>query len=105
MELKTAVMALKVKGVKEDIKTLTFQVSQITTRCVHHNIKIVDSIVVFGGIKDILREVKRLDRKERFDYLIIYAPRQIAATEQEYEDFVLTMQQEYQVEVLPYRQG
>lgn len=105
MEIKTAVMAFKVKAVKEDIKTLTFQVSQITTRCMNHNIKLFDTIVVFGGIKDVLREVKKLDEKGRFDYLIIYSPWQIAQTEQEYNDFVLTMQQEYQVEVLPYRQG
>lgn len=105
MDLKTAVMAFKVKGDKENIKALAFQTCQITTRCVQHNIKIIDAVIVFGGTKDILREVKKLDKRERFDYLIIYAPRQITQTEQEYNDFVATMQQEYQVEVLPYRQG
>lgn len=105
MQVKTAVVAFKVKSDKENIKALAFQTCQITTRCVQHNIKVIDAIIVFGGVKDILREVKNLDRKERFDYIIIYAPRQIAATEQEYQDFVATMQQEYQVEVLPYRQG
>ena len=105
MDLKTAVMAFKVKGDKENIRALAFQVSQITTRCVQHNIKLIDAIIIFGGVKDILREVKKLDRKERFDYIIIYAPRQIATTEQEYQDFVATMREEYQVEVLPYRQG
>lgn len=103
--LKKGITVSKVKGDKESIKTTSYQIAQITTRCVHHNIRIIDCIITFGGTKDILREVKKLDSKVRFDYLIVYSPAQVAQSEEEYNDFVSVMKKEFDVEVIAYRSG
>ena len=67
MEMKYSVMAVKTKSDKKSIKSLAYQVSMITTKCVNPNIKILDCIVTFGGVKDILREVKRLKEYKEAD--------------------------------------
>ena len=41
------VLALKVKSDKESLKTLAYQVAQITTQCVKSDIKIIDCIITF----------------------------------------------------------
>lgn len=102
-KLTYAITASKAKSDKESIKTMSYQIAQITTRCVEHNIKIIDCLITFGGTKDILREVKKLDNKVHFDYLIIYSPKQISQSAEEYNAFVETMKTEFKVEVVPYR--
>ena len=74
----TGVLALKVKSDKASLKTLAYQVAQITTQCVKSDIKIVDCIITFGGTKDFVREITKLDAKKEFDFLLIYSPQQIA---------------------------
>lgn len=101
-ELKTGVMAFKVRTDKESLKVLAYQVSQITTECVHRNIKLVDCIITFGSSKDIIREVKKIDTKRKFDYLIIYSRNQIGFSETEMLDFMKAMD-EYEVRVVALR--
>lgn len=99
MNISYGVMALKTKSDKESIRTLAYQVCQITTHCVKQNIKIVDCIVTFGGIKDFLREIKKLDTKKEFNYLLIYSPHQIAKSEQEYLEFANILEKDFQIEI------
>ena len=103
MEMKYAVMAVKTKSDKKSIKSLAYQVSMITTKCVNPNIKILDCIVTFGGVKDILREVKRLKEYKDFQYLLIYSPKHIADNEEEYLLFVDKLKKVYDIEVITYK--
>lgn len=95
--MEQGVIALKGKGDKASMKTLAYQVSQITTKAIKTNIQIVDCIITFGGVKDILREVKTLDAKKRFDSLLIYSPSQICKDPQEFQTFVSTLEKDYKV--------
>lgn len=96
----TAIMALKTSTDKESLEGLIFQVSQITAKCINNNIKLVDGIISFSGTKDILKRVRKLDKRKRFDILVIYSPHQIAKTKEEYQEFVSVLRSEFKVEVL-----
>lgn len=104
LRLKTGVMAFKVKSDKESIRTLAYQTSQITTQCVKQNIKIIDCVITFGGVKDVLREVKKIDSKKRFDYLLVYSPNQIAGNKEDFMALTNILKDEFQVDVLILRQ-
>ena len=95
----TGVLALKVKSDKESIRTLAYQVAQITTQCVKTNIKIVDCIITFGGTKDFIREITKLDKKKEFDFLLIYSPQQIAKDAVEYQAFKEFLKEQFDVEI------
>lgn len=97
--METAAMAIKAKSDKAGIRTLAYQVAQITTQATKNNIKIVDCLVTFGGVKDILREVKNLDAKKRIDSILIYSPSQIAKSETEYREFVDALNKDYKIAV------
>ena len=103
MDIKYSVMAVKTKSDKKSIKSLAYQVSMITTKCVCPNIKILDCIVTFGGTKDIIREVKNLKDRKEFNYLLIYSPKHIAESEEEYLLFVDKLKKEYDIEVITYK--
>lgn len=103
--MKTAVVALKAKGDKASIRTAIYQSMQIATKCTREDIKIIDGIVTFGGTKDILRELKTIDARKRFDYVIVFSPAQVAKTEQEFEDFVNTVEVAFKCEVHWLRTG
>lgn len=94
-----AVMALKTSTDKESLEALAFEVSQITAYCINNNIKLTDCIISFSGAKDILKRVKRLDKKKRFNLLIIYSPHQVAKGPQEYNAFVETLRNDFSVSV------
>jgi hypothetical protein len=96
----TAVMCFKVKTDKDSIKTLAYQVAQITTACVHKNVKIIDAIITFGGEKDIVRELKKIDCRKRVDYLIIYSRSQIGLSETEMLSFMDQIENEYNTKVV-----
>ena len=64
--MEQSVIVLKAKTDKASLKTFAYQVAQITTQATKSNIQIVDCIVTFGGVKDVLREVKKLDGQKRF---------------------------------------
>ncbi len=104
MEMSYAVMALRTKSDKASIKNLAYQVSMITTKCVNPNIKIVDCIITFGGVRDILREVRNLDKTKSFQYLLIFSPKQVAKSKEEYEYFVSVLEEEYGVKVIYYKE-
>ena len=104
MAISYGVMAFKVRNTKEDIRTLAYQVSQITTDCVHQDIKITDCIITFGGTKDILREVKKLKERKAFDYLLIYSPKQFAGKEEEFYFFATSLKSECGVEIKYYKE-
>lgn len=98
--MKTGVVAIKVNRDKDGIKTAMSQSGQIATACVKNDIKIVDCIPTFIGAADIIKEVKKIDRKRRFDYLLIYSPNQIAKNAQEYKEFVSILKHDFQIEVI-----
>lgn len=104
MDIKTGILAFKVKSDKESIKALVYQASQITTQCVKQNIKIIDCVITFGGVKDVLREVKKIDSKKQFDYLLIYAPNQIANSKEDFVALEDVLKHDFQVEILTLRQ-
>lgn len=93
------VLALKVKSDKESLKTLAYQVAQITTQCVKSDIKIIDCIITFGGIKDFAREVAKMDAKKEFDYLLIYSPQQISKDGVEFQAFKEVLKEKYDIEI------
>lgn len=95
----TGVLALKVKSDKASLKTLAYQVAQITTQCVKSDIKIVDCIITFGGTKDFVREITKLDAKKEFDFLLIYSPQQIAKDKVEYQAFKEVLKEEFDIEI------
>ncbi len=104
MDMSYAVMAFKTKADKRSIKNLTYQVAMITTKCVNPNIKLVDCIITFGGVRDILREVRNLDKTKTFQYLLIFSPKQVAKSKEEYEYFVDTLLDEFGVKVITYKE-
>lgn len=104
MNIKTGVLAFKVKSDKESMRTLVYQTSQITTQCVKQNIKIIDCVITFGGVKDVVREIKKIDNKKRFDYLLIYSPQQIANNKDDFIALVDILKHDFQIEVLALRE-
>ena len=90
---------MKAKTDKASLKTFAYQVAQLTTQATKTNIKIVDCIVTFGGAKDILREVKKLDGQKRFENILIYSPNQICKNALEYQDLVATLEKDFKVGV------
>ena len=75
--MEKAVIALKVKSDKTGIRTAVYQACQLAMQAWRSGIEVVDCVITFGGAKDIIREVKVIDAKERFDTLLIYSPSQI----------------------------
>lgn len=100
---KPAVLAIRMKTDKRSLCTSAYQIAQITTTAVYKNFVIEDCIVTFGGLKDLLREVKAVDGRTPFSYLLIYSPVAFTQSPAEYRDFVSTMAQDFQITVLPYR--
>ena len=97
--MECGVIALKAKGDKAGLRSLAYQVSQITTQAVKSGVQIIDCVITFGGVKDILRELRVLDSKKRFDSLILYSPSQICKDATEFEAFVEILEKEYKVRV------
>lgn len=96
------IMAFSTKTDKESLRALTFQVTQVYTQAYDNWVQVVDCIVVTGGIKDILSELKKAKRRNKcpLDYLLIYSPHQISKTKDEYLSFVDTVKKEYKMEVI-----
>lgn len=97
--MEKGVIALKTKSDKASLKTMAYQVSQITTRAVKANIELVDCIITFGGTKDILREVKKLDGQKRFDSLLIYSPSQICKDQVEYLALQEILEKDFKIQI------
>ena len=99
------VVALKTKSDKASLITFAYQLSTIVTKCVHSNFEISDFVVTFGGTKDVLRELKKIDVKKRFEYVVVYSPKQIAQNAEEFNDFVAQVKTLYKSDVLWLRSG
>ena len=97
--MEKTIMVLKAKSDKASLKTLAFQVGQITTQCTRHNVEIVDCIITFGGAKDALRELKKIDQKKEFNSVVLYSPNQLCKDEEEYQAFVTEIQNQYKAGV------
>lgn len=85
--MERAVIALKVKNDKTGIKTAIYQACQLCVEALKNDVRVVECIVTFGGAKDVLREVRALDAKGRFDTLLIYSPSQICKDGIEFLEF------------------
>lgn len=94
-----AVIAVKAGKDKAGQNAIVHQVAQITTKCCYYNIEIVDGFVSFGGLKDIKKEAVKIFEKRPYKYLMLYAPSQIAQSQQEFRDFVEELEQFYGIQV------
>lgn len=103
--MEKAVIALKVKSDKNGIRTAVYQACQLCMQAWKSNIEVIDCIVTFGGSKDILREVKVIDAKERFDTLLIYSPSQVCKEKQEFVELENILADSYQIQVRYLRSG
>ena len=97
--MEKAVIALKVRNDKAGIKTAIYQACQLCAQALKNDIQVVECIVTFGGAKDILREVKALDAKGRFDTLLIYSPSQICKSGVEYIEFENFMAECFKIQI------
>ena len=93
------------KSDKSGIKTAIYQTYQLCLQAWRSGIEVVDCIVTFGGAKDILREVKVIDAKARFDTLLIYSPSQICKDKIEYLEFENFMTECFKVQIKFLRSG
>lgn len=103
--MEKAVIALKVKSDKAGIRTAVYQACQLAMQAWKSNIEVIDCIVTFGGSKDILREVKVIDAKARFDTLLIYSPSQICKDKIEFLEFENFMTECFKVQIKFLRSG
>lgn len=105
VESVSVVIALKTKSDKASLMTFAYQLSTIVTKCVRSDFEVSDFVVTFGGTKDVLRELKKIDAKKRFEYVIVYSPKQIAQNADEFNDFVTQVKADYKSDVLWLRSG
>ena len=103
--MEKAVIALKVKSDKSGIRTAVYQACQLCMQAWKSGIEVVDCVITFGGARDILREVKVIDAKERFDTLLIYSPSQICKDKIEYLEFENFMTECFKVKIKYLRSG
>lgn len=103
--MEKAVIALKVKSDKSGIRTAIYQTYQLCLQAWKSNIEVIDCIVTFGGSKDIIREVKALDAKSRFDTILIYSPSQVCKEKQEFIELENILADNYQIKVRYLRSG
>ncbi len=98
--MKTPVaIALKVRTDKSSLEDLVYQSMQIAAYCLNNNLKPIGCVLSFRGCDDILKQLKKLDRKDRFEYVLIYSPHQVAKDRGEYNGFVQAVRNIYKAEV------
>lgn len=103
--MEKAVIALKVKSDKSGIRTAVYQACQLYAQAWKSGIEVVDCIVTFGGARDIIREVKVIDAKARFDTLLIYSPSQVCKEKQEFIELESILADNYQIQIRYLRSG
>ena len=84
----TAVIVLKAGTNKASVEDIAWQSSQLTMFCYQHRVEPIDCVVCYRGCEDIIKKLRSVDRKKRFDYIVIYSPHQIAKSKEEYMAFV-----------------
>ena len=85
------VIVFKAAKDKATQNTLVYQVAQVTTKCVDDDLRIVDSIVTHGGLKDVRREALAILDKKKFVVLYFYTPAKIAKSVEEFKAFMEEM--------------
>ena len=106
MEYKTAVLAIQAKGDKASIKSTVYQVTQMVTTCVRDNIQIIDCAISYSGsIKSLIKDLKLIDSRKRFDFVIVYSPMQIAKDPKEFAEFQQEVESSFKCEVMWLRSG
>lgn len=103
--MSSAVLAVRAKAEKASIYALVHQVVGMTGLCINNNAKIVDCAFVFSGTKELIKELKKIDARKRFDYVVIYSPAQIAESKEEFTSFVDTVEQQFKCRVTWLRSG
>lgn len=82
------VIVFKAARDKATQNTLVYQVAQVTTKCVDDDLRIVDSIVTHGGLKDVKREALAILDRKKYNVIFFYAPAKIAKTIDEFKEFI-----------------
>ena len=96
---KKAVLVIKGKADKPGLRKAVIQAATMGKYC--NSFDITGFIVVASSsnaTKDICKQVKKLRAENRspFDYLLIYTPKEVAKTEQEFATFCWQMEKECQ---------
>lgn len=96
---KKAVLVIKGKADKPGLRKAVIQAATMGKYC--NSFDITGFIVVTSSsnaTKDICKQVKKLRAENRipFDYLLIYTPKEVAKTEQEFATFCWQMEKECQ---------
>ena len=102
--MKKALILLKSANNRQANEDCAWQSSQLTMFCIANNVKPIGCVVSHAGIKDMEKRIKSSDRTKRFEYIVIYSPNQIAKSKEEYEWFINTMAEDFQVQGIPFRQ-
>lgn len=92
-------IAFKVATDKASLENLVSQSMQIAVYCLNNNLNPIGCVLTFRSCEDILKQLKKLDNKERFEYVVIYSPRQIAKNHAEYTEFVQAVRNNYKSDV------
>lgn len=104
MSMSTAVAVIKIRNDKATIKSGFYQSMQIATMCNETHVKIIDCVPVYSE-KSIMKELRTIDARKRFDYVIIFSPVQVAKSKQEFEDFVNEVETTFTCKVVWLRTG
>ena len=72
----------------EGLRTFANQISQISQSAAFHNINVVDVLITNTDARNLVKQLKKLDEKEEFTFVLIYSPTQICASPEEYRLFV-----------------
>ena len=97
MDSKKAVLVIKGKADKPGLRKAVIQAATMGKHC--RDYEITEYIIVTNSstvIKDIRAKVRKLRAENRvpFDYLLIYAPKEIAKTEQDFTTFCWLMEKD-----------
>lgn len=98
MGVKRAVVVLKAKVDKPSMRKAVIQSERIATQCVLQGFQIMDYIIIpSGGTEEVYKQVKKLKsaNKVPFNYLIVYTPKEISKTPQEFKVFCYQMETEF----------
>ena len=98
MSVKRAVVVLKAKVDKPSMKKAVIQTERIAIQCVLQGFQIMDYIIISsGGKEEVYKQVKKLKsvNKFPFNYLIVYTPKEICKTPQEFKVFSYQMETEF----------
>lgn len=91
--LERTALVFHLKTDKESIKTLVFQTAAITTQCTKDDIKIVDCILTFGGVRTVIADVKTLKMRKNIDSVTLFNRQCIAVNDRDFGIFLQAMKE------------